>query len=113
MQMTVDQFVDLARRSNTIFGVTFTKKTDGTLRNMTARMHVTKGVKGVIPAHVRREEDDRNNVLTVYDMQVVESTGSERGAFRRINLSALHSVSLKGERWVMDHNTGNLVFDRG
>jgi len=107
--MTLDQFVKTVRNSNTIFGVTFVKKGDGSLRTMNARMHVTKGVKGVLPEGHRREEDARNNVLTVYDMNVVEKTGSTKGAFRRINLEQLKSCSLSGTHYRFDPMSGLLV----
>lgn len=108
-EMSINEFVSRVRNSDQIFGVTFVKKTDGTVRNMTARMHVTKGVLGVLPAGHREAEDKRNNVLTVYDMQVVERTGDTKGAFRRINLEQLKSCTLKGIRYTFDHNTGMLV----
>ena len=94
---------------NTIFGVEFVKKGDGSLRTMSARMHVTKGVKGVLPEGVRKAEDVRNNVLTVYDMNVVERTGSTKGAFRRINLEQLKSCSLGGTHYQFNRDTGMLV----
>ena len=99
--MTINEFVSNVRATDTIFGVTFIKKTTGEVRNMNCRMGVTKGVTGAIPAGVRRAEDARNNVLTVFDMNVIEKTGSEKGAFRRINLEQLQRVSLRGEvyRW--------------
>jgi hypothetical protein len=107
--MTIRQFVEAVRAQNTIFGVTFIKKGDGSLRTMNARMHVTKGVKGVLAPGQRREEDARNNVLTVYDMNVVESTGSTKGAFRRINLEQLKSCSLSGTHFQFDQDSGMLV----
>ena len=107
--MTMTQFVESVRASNTIFGVTFVKKGNGELRTMNARMHVTKGVKGVLPVGHRREEDARNNVLTVYDMNVVEQTGSTKGAFRRINLDQLKSCSLSGTHFQFDRESGLLT----
>jgi hypothetical protein len=80
-----------------LFTVTFVKKTDGTLRTMTARRGVTKGVKGV--AVDRAGEDTRNNVLTVYDMQKLEEGKDDKGAFRRINLDALVSLKHKGKQY--------------
>lgn len=106
--MTIDEFVASVRNIDTIFGVTFIKKTDGSLRNMTARMHVSKGVKGVLPEGHREAEDERNNVLTVYDMQVIEKTGSEKGAFRRINLDQLVSCRVRGNSYQYNRNTGLL-----
>lgn len=107
--MTIHQFVEEVRSRNTIFGVSFIKKGDGSLRTMNARMHVTKGVKGVLPKGQRRAEDAANNVLTVYDMNVVESTGSTKGAFRRINLEQLKTCSIGGTHFQYDRDSGMLV----
>jgi hypothetical protein len=95
--MTINEFVANVRNTSTVFGVTFIKKGDGSVRNMSARMGVTKGVTGAINPADRRAEDARNNVLTVFDMNVIEKTGSEKGAFRRINLEQLQRVTLRGE----------------
>ena len=107
--MTIRQFVEAVTGTNTIFGVTFIKKSDGSLRTMNARMHVSKGVKGVLPEGQRKAEDTRCNVLTVYDMNVVEKTGSTKGAFRRINLEQLKSCSLSGTHFQFDRETGLLT----
>lgn len=101
--MTIDQFVSAVNDTNTIFGVTFIKKTDGSLRNMQARMHVTRDVKGVLPEGHRKAEDRRNNVLTVFDMQALDKVGP-KGAFRRINLSALRSCRLHGVEYIWDND---------
>ena len=70
---------------------------------MTARRGVTKGVKGIIPPEVRREEDERNNVLTVYDVNKITNENDVKGAFRRINLDGLKSVRLGGVEWTWDN----------
>lgn len=106
--MTINEFVANVRATSTIFGVTFIKKGDGSIRNMNARMGVTKGVTGAIAPGVRREEDARNNVLTVFDMNVVERTGSEKGAFRRINLEQLQRVTLRGQTFNWNPETRRL-----
>ena len=108
-KMTIEEFVARVQNSDQVFGVTFVKKGDGSLRTMNARMHVKKGVKGVLPPGHRAAEDKRNNVLTVYDMNVVERTGDTKGAFRRINLEQVKSCSLKGIRYTFDPMTGMLV----
>jgi hypothetical protein len=108
--MTISQFVQTVNATNTIFGVSFIKKTTGELRDMVARMHVSKGVKGVLPEGQRKAEDARNAVLTVYDMQVLERLG-EKGAFRRINLSDLISCTIRGTRYVWNPEQELLVAD--
>ena len=107
--MTISEFVKAVTGTNTIFGVTFIKKSDGSLRTMNARMHVQKGVTGALPKGQRKAEDARCNVLTVYDMNVVERTGSTKGAFRRINLEQLKSCSLHGTRFQFNPESGLLV----
>ncbi len=107
--MTIDQLVSAVRDTNTIFGVTFEKKGNGEIRTMQCRMHVTKGVKGVLPQGQRKAEDAANSVLTVYDMQVVEREGDTKGAFRRINLDGLQTVTLRGTRYTWDNATQRLV----
>ena len=108
MTMTMTQLVNAVRSTNTIFAATFIKK-NGDLRTMQCRMHVTKGVKGVLPEGHRKAEDTRCNVLTVYDMQVVESTGSTKGAFRRINLEGLRTITLRGAKFNWLNTKGMLV----
>jgi len=105
--LTIAQFVNEVRSSNKIFGVTFYKKSNGELRKMQARMHVSKGVKGVLAPGVRKAEDSAHNVLTVYDMQ--KPTEDGRGAFRRINLSELVGVRLNGSEYVWDEAANLLV----
>jgi len=106
--MTIETFVKTVQNMDTIFGVSFVKKTDGSIRNMTARMHVKKGVKGALPKGHRESEDKRNRVLTVYDMNVLDE-GGEKGAFRRINLSQLLSCTVRGTKYEYDKSTGLLV----
>lgn len=107
--LSINEFVETVRNTNTIFGVSFIKKSTGELRNMQARMHVSKGVIGALPAGHREAEDAANNVLTVYDMQVFDATKSERGAFRRINLDQLVGCTLRGTKYHWDNAARMLV----
>lgn len=107
--ITIDELLEKVDNQNgRVFGVTFTKKTNGELRRMACRRGVTKGVKGVVDPAVRRAEDRRNKVLTVFDMNVIEETGSEKGAFRRINLAQLIDVTLDGVKYNWNPATGTL-----
>lgn len=96
--LTLKQFLETVNDGK-IFGVEFTKKTDGTLRKMQCRRGVSKGVKGV---RSNAEGDFNNNVLTVYDVAKVTQGGDTKGAFRRINLAALRSASVGGTRYSWD-----------
>ena len=112
--MTISQLVSIVRGTNTTFGVTFIKKSDGSLRTMSARMGVKKGVKGVLPKGQRKAEDAANSVLTVFDMNADKGAlhtfdDGKKGAFRRINLDGLQSVSLKGTRYEWDNESNQLV----
>lgn len=107
--LTIAQFKEEVKDGK-MFSVAFRRKTDkkvggvvvepaGTIREMVARTGVQKGVKGVIAPEVRKAEDAENNVLTVYDMAVLEAGKDEKGAFRRINLSDLLTVKLHGKTY--------------
>ncbi len=104
--MTLDEFKDQVDDGQ-IFSVSFVKKTTGEVRNMVARRGVKKGVKGVVKN--RREEDEIHNVLTVYDMQKIVPGQDEKGAFRRINLEGLISVTLHRKVWNWDFKTGKFT----
>lgn len=103
MTLVINNVADFtnAVRDGKFFTVVFTKKTDGSLRKMTARLGVKKGVKGVIDPEVRAEEDRRNGVLTVYDMAAA--------GFRRINLQSLHTVKVQGKTWAWNNATGKFA----
>ena len=105
--LTVQQFIDKVNASHLIFGVTFIKKGNGELRKMQARMHVTKGVKGVQDPLTRKLEDQLHSVLTVYDMQ--KPTEDGKGAFRRINLAQLVSVKVEGTQYNWDNKQDLLI----
>lgn len=62
----------------------FVKK-DGSLREMVARLGVTKGVKGVGRSY---DEIKKFNLLTVWDVQ--------KKAFRRIQLGTIKKVKVRG-----------------
>lgn len=68
---------------NTIFSVVFTKK-DGSIRNMTCRLGVTKYLRGgrSTTAHI-------SNILTV------EEIGKER--YRNINTDNIISMKIRGK----------------
>jgi len=66
-----------------IFSAVFIKK-DGTQRKMTARIGVTKNLKGGTNG-----ASAKNNLVTVYDMA--------KGGYRMINLKTLLSLKVGGE----------------
>lgn len=70
------------------FGVSFVK-TDGTLRDMTCRLGVSKGVNGRGQAFAPSDYD----LLTVYDVS--------KGAHRMIRLDTLRRVSVDGKTFAV------------
>ena len=112
-ELSITDFVEEARNMNEMFSVRFIKKGDGEVRDMVCRTGVKKGVTGAIAPGVRRDEDERNSVLTVFDMNVVERTGSTKGAFRRINLAQLVSCRLRGIDFSWDSSRNVLVQEGG
>lgn len=71
---------------NQFFSVVFYKK-DHSLRKMTARLHVRKGVKGTSKYDRAKSETD-NGIITVWDSGKLE--------FRRINLNTVVGLKVKG-----------------
>ena len=76
-----------AGKDGRVFGVTFVKRKDGTIRKMRCRFGVTKGVKGILPEGYRKLEDDIVGTVTVYEMGV---------GFKRIPLDSVIEVHGKG-----------------
>ena len=78
---------EIQKANNTIFSVEFIKK-DGSVRTMTARLHVKKGVKGTGMAYNPIEK----GLLPVWDMQ--------KNGFRMINLKTVTKLQIKGEELI-------------
>jgi len=96
------------------FSVDFARKRDkkvngrivedaGSIRRMLCRRGVAKYVKGVQDEGQRKQEDERYEVLTVWDMgayQELRRAGKEQeeagaGAYRRINLADVKAISIE------------------
>ena len=78
---------EIQTANNTIFSVEFIKK-DGSVRNMRARLHVKKGLKGTGMAYNPIEK----GLLPVYDMGINE--------WRMINLKTVTKLKILGEELV-------------
>lgn len=95
------------------FSVDFARKTDkkvngvivepkGMIRHMLCRRGVGKYVKGVLPEGQRQAEDERNSVLTVWDVGVYQSKRKEgmeqeiagEQSYRRINMADVKCISI-------------------
>ena len=79
-----EAFTILENSSGRIFSARFIKK-DGTIRDVTARIDVKKGVKGEGLAFNPKEK----NLLGVYDMQ--------KNGFRFVNINTLQQIKLNKE----------------
>lgn len=109
------------------FSVDFARKNDkkvngvivefaGSIRHMVCRRGVGKYVQGVQPIGQRKAEDSRNEVLTVWDVQVYqeqrkmgidqETAGTK--AYRRINMADVKAISIPlAENAVEQHKVRN------
>jgi hypothetical protein len=76
---------EIEKSEGKIFSCHFIKRTDGTYREMVARLHVRKGVKGVGMSYNPREKD----LITVFDMR--------KNAFRSIPLDNIRYLKVLGE----------------
>ena len=105
--------IRIASVKGQFFSVDFARKTDkkekgkvieakGTIRHMLCRRGVGKYVKGVLPEGHRDAEDNKHDVLTVWDVGVyqtlrksgvVQEVAGEK-AYRRINMSDVKAISI-------------------
>ncbi|MEY2703508.1 MAG: hypothetical protein RLY43_2147 [Bacteroidota bacterium] len=74
-----------------LFGITFVKR-DGSIRSMTARKGVHKGVKGTEPETTlaRKKTLDKQDMVGVY-----EFVAGQRGQYRTINLNTVTRFRFK------------------
>lgn len=87
MQITLSeavQKIEEAKESGRVFGVTFVKRTDGSVREMNCRGGVKKGVTG----QGMKYDPASKNLVTVFDMQ--------NGEFRHINQDTITRVTMNG-----------------
>lgn len=81
---TVEQIrKDLLKNGHKVFTVWFYKRSDGSLRKMVCRLHVRKGVKGVVPYDVSLQRDIDNNLIRVFEM------AGENSGFKCIPLDSI------------------------
>jgi len=70
-----------------IFGVTFVKRTTGDIRNMSARLGVSKSVTG----EGLRYDPESKQLMTVYDMH--------KKQYRMLNTETLYKLNMKGHEY--------------
>ena len=95
--------VDFARKNDKkVNGVVVERA--GDIRHMVCRRGVAKYCDNVLPAGHRKAEDERNAVLTVWDVQAFKAEYDEakdnhdeagRAAYRRINLAEVKAISIQ------------------
>ena len=81
-----------------IFSALFFKQ-DGTLRDMSCRLHVKKNLSDLAfhnpsderSSSWRKEQDEEHDLITVYDMNKVVGD-NVKGAYRRINIDTLVEI---------------------
>ena len=74
-----------AKGHGRVFGVTFVKRTDNTLRTLNARFGVTSALKGGKAAYKAADK----GLMTVYDQN--------SQSYKSINLAALKGLTVDGE----------------
>lgn len=107
-EMSLQEFIEKTSDGR-IFTVDFVKRGNGSIRTMSARRGVSKGVKGVGQAY----DPKAYNLLTVYDMQKMDPKAPQnqgksedemqKGAFRNINLDALVALRMGGKSYDWIH----------
>ena len=70
-----------------IFGVAFVKRTTGDIRNMSARLGVSKGVTG----EGLKYDPESKQLLTVYDMH--------KKQYRMLNTETLFQLNMQGQEY--------------
>ena len=98
LRMSPSELYDFIHRrcgDGRIFHVHFIKRTDGSRRDMTARLGVWKGVKGIGHNFSPKEKA----LICVYDMQKIREGVTEKGAFRMINLETVFHLKINGEEF--------------
>ena len=91
MNISNDGLATLLESINTghIFSARFIKRTDGTIRDMTCRVGVQKGVKGIGHSF----DPKAKRLLCVYEMP--------RDQFRMINLLELVEAKVDGTQYIV------------
>src|SRR5438445_12360288 len=88
MTITTEQAADLIRGSGgAFFGVTFTKRTTGEVRNMQCRLGVKSYLRGGEPAYNFAD----HNLISVYDMA--------KAGYRSVPVDSISQLHLNGQQY--------------
>ena len=102
MAVSERQALEIMRGTNgKMFSVQFEKK-DGSIRDMTCRLGVKKGVIGTGRKGWASDTVKAYGLLGVYDMNKIERLG-EKGAFRMVNIKTLRKFKINGQEYDVDH----------
>ena len=91
VKVTLESAVKIAEEAKAtgkFFGISFIKRTNGEIRDMQCRGHVTKHLKGGELAFNPREK----NLLVVWDATIPDNTK----AYRMINLDSILRITFEG-----------------
>ncbi len=106
-RMTLPEFLDRTADGK-IFNVTFVRRSDGQIRQMTCRRGVKRGVTG----EGLKFDPRAYALLPVFDMNKVtrdaEGQPVEKGAYRMVNLEHLLTLKLGGVEY--DFNQADRAF---
>lgn len=102
--LTVDEFRKWA--GNTIFNISFVKRSTGEVRAMTARFRVRSALKGGKLPY----DPEKHNLMTVYDLVGNPETGSKPG-YKMVNLDQLIDLKIRGRYYVWDWRTRTFVLN--
>jgi hypothetical protein len=80
----------LGATNGRVFRATFIKRTDGTIRNLTGRLGVSKNITGVGMAYDPADK----GLITVFDFQ--------KNAYRMINAEALLEIVVDGTTYKVE-----------
>ena len=97
--------IEGTRSKGTAFGVTFIKRTTGEVREMNARLGVSKGVTGVGMAY----DPTKKNLIGCADMQKIienrkagmEEIEAVKKAYRMISADAITHLSVGGSKYTI------------
>jgi len=89
-------------KNGQFFSVRFTKRSNGEIRDMTARFGVKKGVSGVGRKGWKEGDTAKNyGLLSVYDVNKITAEGDTKGAFRMIPIENIISLKVNGEEYIV------------
>jgi len=94
--MTAKEVLHILHRSNQFFYVRFTKRGDGTLREMRCRRGVKTYLKGGKPAY----DPNEKNLVWVWEPAAVGVNGPKDTGYRSISCEGIKEIRANSRIWV-------------